>query len=59
LVPGSLVEKDGGEVFLISPNFDFRALPGYAIGSVPKDEAQIPYHKGGNDDFELGAEVCP
>ena len=52
------VEK---EAFLL-PWPDFRALPGYAIGTAPEgdddEDLQIIFHSGGEDSFKLDSEDC-
>lgn len=52
------VEK---EAFLL-PWPDFRAMPGYAIGTEPTgdddEDLQIIYHSGGEDHFKLDSEDC-
>lgn len=48
--------------FIITDVMDFRALPGFVVGSAPTGDddpdLQIPFHRGGNTDFELNSEDC-
>jgi len=48
------------DMFTIVNVMDFRGLPGYVIGVTATDtDTQIPYHVGGEGDFQLDSEACP
>jgi hypothetical protein len=48
--------------FIITDVMDFRSLPGFVVGDAPTGaddpDLQIPYHSGGNTDFEMSSEDC-
>jgi len=49
-------------LFIITDVMDFRAIPGFEVGTAPADaddaDLQIPYHSGGNTNFEMSSEDC-
>ena len=58
------IRQDGGlyRLFVITDVMDFRAIPGFEVGTTPAGaddtDLQIPYHSGGNTDFEMSSEDC-
>lgn len=55
----TIVTGDTIEIwFFITNVMDFRALPGFDEGSDATDDAQAPYHEGGETDFKLDGRTC-
>jgi len=57
-----VIDREAFIWFFITNVMDFRTLPGFEKGTAPTGsddpDLQIPYHVGGEEDFELDSEDC-
>lgn len=57
-----IVQGSTYRLFIITDVMDFRALPGFEVGTAPTGDddpdLQIPYHSGGENHFKLDSQDC-